>query len=76
VPFADARGRLQLARLTRKEARDRRESNEARLTQLLGDFRSLGLDPVVIGDAAPQAVLAQFAGWAEARLANRRGEWR
>ncbi len=76
VPFADARGRLRLARLTRKEARDRRESNEARLTQLVSDFRSLGLDPIVIGDAAPQAVLAQFADWAEARLANRRGEWR
>jgi hypothetical protein len=76
VPFADARGRLRLARLTRKEARARREANEDRLARLLADLRSLGLDPIVIGDAAPQAVLSQFATWADARLANRRGEWR
>jgi hypothetical protein len=31
---------------------------------------------VVIGDAALQAVLAQFTTWADARLAHRRGEWR
>jgi uncharacterized protein (DUF58 family) len=77
VPFADpAGGGLKLARLTRKEARARRDQNEARLSELLADFRSLGLDPIVVGDASPQAVLAQFAAWAEARLAHRRGEWR
>jgi len=76
VPFAEPGGRLRLVRLTRAEARVRREANEARLARLLADFRGLGLDPIVIGDAAPQAVLAQFADWAEARLANRRGEWR
>jgi uncharacterized protein (DUF58 family) len=76
VPFAEANGRLRLVRLRHKEAHARREANEARLARLLADFRSLGLDPILIGDAAPQAVLAQFAAWAEARLANRRGEWR
>jgi len=76
VPFAEPGKRVRLLRLTRAEARARRESNEARLAGLLSDFRSLGLDPIVIGDAAPQAVLAQFGMWAEARLANRRGEWR
>jgi uncharacterized protein (DUF58 family) len=76
VPFADAAGRLRLARLRRREARERREANETRLARLLADFRSLGLDPILIGDASPRAVLARFADWAEARVANRRGEWR
>jgi hypothetical protein len=77
VPFADpARARVQKVRLTRREAEARRQANEARLERLLADFRSLGLDAVVVGDASPQAVLTQLTTWAEARLANRRGEWR
>jgi uncharacterized protein (DUF58 family) len=77
VPFADpADGRTRKIRLSRNEASTRREANEARLERLLADFRSFGLDAVVIGDASPQAVLAQFSTWAEARLAHRRGEWR
>jgi hypothetical protein len=77
VPFADpARGRVHKVRLSEPEAEERRRANEARLERLLADFRSLGLDAVVVGDAEPQAVLAQFTTWAEARLANRRGEWR
>jgi hypothetical protein len=76
VPFAEAGGRVKLVRLRRREAEARREANEARLERLLAEFRSLGLDPIVIGDATPQAVLTRFAEWAEARLANRRGEWR
>ena len=77
VPFADpSRGRLRKVRLTRREAEVRRAANEARLEQLLADFRSFGLDTVVVGDASPDAVLTQFTTWAEARLASRRGEWR
>jgi uncharacterized protein (DUF58 family) len=77
VPFAEPEsGRVRKVRLSRREAEAQREANEARLERLLADFRSLGLDTVVIGDAAPQAVLAQFTTWAEARLAHRRGEWR
>jgi len=77
VPFVDpASGRVRKIRLTRKEAAARCEANEARLAGLLADFRSLGLDPVVVGDAAPEAVVGAFTDWAGARLANRRGEWR
>jgi uncharacterized protein (DUF58 family) len=77
VPFAEpGHGRVRKVRLSRREAEARREANEARLERLLADFRSLGLDPVVVGDATPAAVLAQFTTWAEARLAHRRGEWR
>ena len=76
VPFAQPGGHVRLVRLAPREASARRKANEERLARLLADFRSLGLDPIVVGDAAPEAVLAQFAGWAETRLANRRGEWR
>jgi uncharacterized protein (DUF58 family) len=76
VPFAEPGGRVRKVRLSRSEAETRREANEARLERLVADFRSIGLDTVVVGDAAPGAVLAQFTTWAEARLAHRRGEWR
>src|SRR5205823_2270580 len=56
VPFTDpASGRTAKVRITLEEAGGRRRANEARLAGLLGDFRSLGLDPVVIGDSAPAA---------------------
>jgi uncharacterized protein (DUF58 family) len=77
VPFADpASGRVRKVRLSRKEAVARRTANEARLAGLLAEFRSLALDPILIGDAHPPAVVGAFANWAEARLASRRGEWR
>jgi len=77
VPFADpARGRVQKVRLSRREAEARREANEARLERLSAEFRSLGLDTVVVGNAAPEEVFTQFTTWAETRLASRRGEWR
>lgn len=76
VPLADARtGRARKVRLSRKDADERRRANELRLAALLADFRSLGLDSILIGDAAPAAVLAALTGWAEARLARLRGEW-
>jgi uncharacterized protein (DUF58 family) len=76
IPFADAAGRPAKVRVTHAEARERREANESRLAGLLADFRSLSLDPVVIGDASPAAVVTAFTDWAEARLAHRRGVWR
>lgn len=77
VPFADPEtGRVVKVRVSRAEARRRREANEARFDSLLADFSSLGLDHVLIGDASPGAVLEAFTAWSEARLALRRGEWR
>ncbi len=77
VPFADpGTGRLVRVRVSRKDARSRRDAHEARLEALTAEFRSLGLDFVVIGDATPAAVLEAFTGWAESRLAHRRGGWR
>ncbi len=77
VPFADpATGRVRKVRLRAKEATERRLANESRLAGLLGEFRGLGLDPLVIGEAAPETVVGVFTDWAETRLAHRRGEWR
>lgn len=76
VPFADpASGRAIKVRLTAAESQARRRANEARHESLLADFRSLGLDPVVIGDSSPAAVVGALTLWAEARLAQRRGAW-
>ena len=53
-----------------------RELHESRLAALLAEFRSLGLDYVVVGDSDPNAVVRAFIDWAEARIAYRRGAWR
>ena len=77
VPFADpATGRIRQVRISAKEARRLRELNETRLAALLAEFRSLGLDYVVVGDSDPGAVVRAFIDWAEARIAYRRGAWR
>ena len=49
---------------------------KARHDGLLNEFHSLGLDCVVIGDSTPRTIQRAFSDWAEARIANRRGEWR
>jgi hypothetical protein len=77
VPFSDpATGKLLRTRISRAEARRRREANEARLANLIADFRSVGLDYVLLGESTPRAVQAAFVDWAEIRIASLRGEWR
>ena len=77
VPFADpVTGRLKQVRISAKEARRLRELHEGRLAELLAEFRSLGLDYVVVGDSDPVAVCRAFVDWAEARIAYLRGAWR
>ena len=77
VPFADpVTGRLRQVRVSAKEARRLRELHEGRLAELLAEFRSLGLDYVVVGDSDQNAVVRAFIDWAEARIAYRRGAWR
>ena len=77
VPFADpVTGRLRQVRISAKEAHRLRELHESRLAALLAEFRSLGLDYVVVDDSDPNAVVRAFIDWAEARIAYRRGAWR
>ena len=76
VPFADPRaGRTHSVRLRRGEAESRRRANEARLVGLVAEFRALGLEPIVIGNAGEPDVLQALSAWGETRLAVRRGEW-
>ena len=58
-------------RLTRREARELRERNEARLADLLETFAAARLDPVVLGTSDPRAIETSFLDWAERRVASR-----
>jgi uncharacterized protein (DUF58 family) len=67
LPFADAGGVLRPTRLSRREAKARREANETRLAGLLDAFTELQLDAVVLGSHEPEPVLGAFLDWAEQR---------
>jgi hypothetical protein len=60
-------------RLEAREVDERRRGNSARLERLQRDFIRLGLDPVLIGDDADDAVHAALLDWAQARLGAGRG---
>jgi uncharacterized protein (DUF58 family) len=73
VPVADPRsGRVELVRLSRRQAAQRRSENVERYATLLAEFESLGLRPVEIGASDPSSVDEAFLAWAEER---RRGKW-
>jgi uncharacterized protein (DUF58 family) len=73
VPIADARtGRVELVRLSRRQAARRRTENGERYAALLAEFDALGLRAVEIGASDPSSVDEAFLEWAEER---RRGKW-
>lgn len=75
VPFAEPGSVATLeVRLSRREARERRAVNTARRDALLANFRSLGLDPIVLATSDDEEVDAIFVDWAARRRAFRR--WR
>jgi hypothetical protein len=68
LPVVDVEtGASRPLRLTRAEARARRDANERRYDELVQRFRSAGMDPVTIGEASPEAVHRAFLAWAERR---------
>jgi uncharacterized protein (DUF58 family) len=72
VPVADPRGGdVQLVRLTRGEAAERRAANEQRHSELIDELVSLGLEPVVLGTSDPQEIDRAFLEWAELRRQTR-----
>ena len=72
VPIADARdGRVELVRLSRREAVALRHGNEARLGRLRSELGSLDLDPVLLGTSDPYEIDRAFVEWAEARRLTR-----
>jgi uncharacterized protein (DUF58 family) len=74
LPLADPDGGMPaLVRLSRKEARTRRDVNEHRAASLDDALLSLELDPVTITSSGREAVHAAFLEWAEGRRARTRG---
>ena len=72
VPMRDPRsGRVGEVLLTAREAAERRAANEGRLEQLLDDFESFGLDPILVSSSEPAELLASFLAWSEARRTRR-----
>jgi uncharacterized protein (DUF58 family) len=73
VPIAHPDGRpAGLVRLSRRQVDRRREQNESRHAQLVGEFEAAGLQPVVLATSEPAAIDRAFLEWAEQR---RRGRW-
>ena len=72
VPFRDpASTRVELVRLSRREARALRSGNEARLARLREELVSLDLEPIVLGTSDPFDVDRAFVEWAELRRLSR-----
>ncbi|MGH3134305.1 MAG: DUF58 domain-containing protein [Gaiellaceae bacterium] len=72
VPLRDPdSGRAVPVRLTEKEIRARRESNEARVARLVDDFRALDLDPILVSSSEPAELLTSFLAWTEVRRTRR-----
>ena len=68
VPLADTQdGGHVLVRLSRKEARARREANELRATELDVELRELGVDVVNLTTADRGAIHSAFLAWASRR---------
>ena len=68
LPLADPDGaRTRLVRVSRAEARARKDENEARVRRILARFDDMGLAPVRITAEDPAAVHAAFAEWADGR---------
>lgn len=72
VPYADpATGRVVPVYLSREEAERQRLEHERRTDELTQVFRSLGVEPVVVGSHDAGDVLAAFLRWADLRVMAR-----
>jgi hypothetical protein len=68
-------GKVRPVRLTPREAAARRQANEERRVELVRDFRTLGVEPVLVESADPGDILQAFISWADHRLYERRRGW-
>ena len=67
VPLVDVAGTVRSVRLTAAEVHARREANEARFAGIVEALEDLGLEPVVVESADPEAVFEALLTWADAR---------
>ena len=68
-------GSLKLVRLTRREARERREANEERLRETLGFLEGFGLDPILVSTSDQEEIYTRFLEWAALRQEGGRDSW-
>ena len=74
VPYLDpADGTVRDVRLSRAEARARREANGERRRRLVAGLSRIGIDHVALDGAAEHEVALAFLRWAEHRRRARRG---
>jgi hypothetical protein len=72
ISYADPKtGAVVPVYLTRREAAERREANEGRVAELTASFRTLGIEPVMVGSERPDEVLSAFLRWADLRVMAR-----
>jgi uncharacterized protein (DUF58 family) len=72
IPYADpATGRVVPVYVTAADADAQRLAHEKRSAELTRVFRSLGIEPVVVGSHDPGDVLAAFLRWADLRVMAR-----
>jgi hypothetical protein len=76
VPLAEpGSGRLRLVRLSRREARERRDANEERTRETIAGLEALGLEPIVITTTDRDEILTRFLEWVELRQVWTRERW-
>jgi len=64
-------GRIQPVRLSKKEALQRRDENEARVRALLETFRYLDIDPILVSSDDRADILSAFLAWTDLRRTRR-----
>jgi len=75
VPLADASGRLRLVRMRASEAARRREEHEQRRDLLLGGFRELGIEPILVSASDHAHIFGAFLAWSDERQFRRGRGW-
>jgi hypothetical protein len=76
VPLAEpGSGRLRLVRLSRREARERRASNEQRARETIAQHQALGLEPILITTIDRNEIFTRFLEWTELRHVWTREHW-
>ena len=68
LPVGDpVSGNVEDVWVSAREARERARANEQRLDELLGRFRRLGFDPVLVATSDPREIADRFRAWADRR---------
>jgi uncharacterized protein (DUF58 family) len=68
LPLIDpATGRLEHVWVSPRAARERARANERRFEEVLGRFRRMGFDPVVVDTSDEREISSRFHAWAERR---------